>query len=36
MATDFNVPAWRVPWTGEPSGLHSPEIHRESQTTEVI
>ena len=36
MAIHFNIPAWRVPWTGEPGGLHSPESCRESDTTEVI
>ena len=24
MATDYNILAWRVPWTEEPGGLYSP------------
>jgi len=23
MATHSNIPAWRIPWTGEPGGLQS-------------
>ena len=24
MATHSNILAWRIPWTEEPGGLHSP------------
>ena len=34
LATHSSVLAWRVPWTEEPSGLHSPRGHKESDTTE--
>ena len=23
MATQSNIPAWRIPWTEEPGGLHT-------------
>ena len=23
MATSFSIPAWEIPWTEEPGGLHS-------------
>ena len=23
MATHCSIPAWRIPWTGEPGGLHA-------------
>ena len=23
MATHSSIPAWRIPWTGEPGGLHA-------------
>ena len=29
MATHSSIPAWRIPWTEEPGGLH-----KESDTTE--
>jgi len=28
MATHYSVPAWRIPGTGEPSGLPSEGSHR--------
>ena len=28
MANDFNILAWRIPWTEEPSGLRSMGSHR--------
>ena len=28
MATHSNIPAWRIPWTGEPGGLLSMGSHR--------
>ena len=34
MATHSSVPAWRIPWTGEPSGLPSWGC-TESDTTEA-
>ena len=33
MATHSRVPEWRIPWTEEPGGLHSPWGHRELHTT---
>ena len=27
-ATDSSILAWRIPWTGEPGGLQSLELHR--------
>ena len=35
MATHSSILAWRIPWTEEPGGLHSPWSHKESDTTEV-
>ena len=32
MATYFSILAWRIPWTEEPGGLQSMELH-ESDTT---
>ena len=29
MATHSSVPAWRIPWTEEPSRLHSPWDQKE-------
>ena len=26
MATHSSIPDWRIPWTEEPSGLHSPRV----------
>ena len=34
MATHSSILAWRIPWTEEPGGLHSPKGHKESDTTE--
>ena len=34
MATHSSVLAWRIPWTEEPGGLHSPGGGKESDTTE--
>ena len=34
MATHSSILAWRVLWTEEPSGLHSPWGCKESDTTE--
>ena len=28
MATDFNILAWRIPWTEEPGGLQSMGLQR--------
>ena len=36
MATHSSILTWRVPWTEEPSGLHSPWGHRESDTSEQL
>ena len=27
MATHSNIPAWRIPWTGEPGSLYSMGSH---------
>ena len=34
MAAHSRILAWRIPWTEEPGGLHSPWGHRESDRTE--
>ena len=34
MATHFSICAWRIPWTEELGGLHSPWGSKESDTTE--
>ena len=34
MATHSNTLAWKIPWTEEPGGLHSPRGRKESDTTE--
>ena len=34
MTTHCSVPAWKIPWAGDPSGLQSMGSHRESDTTE--
>ena len=36
VATHSRVPilAWEIPWAEEPGRLHSPWVHRESDTTE--
>ena len=31
-----SIPAWRIPWTEEPSSLHSPWGHKDSDTTERL
>ena len=31
MATHSSIPAWKIPWTEEPGGLHSP-WSRKNQT----
>ena len=31
MATHSSIPAWRIPWTGEPGGLQSMGSHRVGQ-----
>ena len=36
MAPHSSVLAWRIPWTGEPGGLYSPQGHKESDTTERL
>ena len=28
MATHSSIPAWRIPWTGEPGGLQSVGMQR--------
>ena len=35
MATHSNNLAWRTLWTQDPGRLHSPQGHRDSDTTEV-
>ena len=35
-ATHSSILAWRIPWTEEPCGLHSPWGHKESETTEEL
>jgi len=34
MVTHSNIFAWRIPWTEEPGGLHSPWGHKELDTPE--
>ena len=36
MATHSSVLAWRIPWTEEPGGLHSPWGCKELDSTELI
>ena len=36
MATHSSILAWRIPWTEEPGGLHSPRGRKESDTTERL
>ena len=31
MATNFSVPAWRIPWMEEPCGLQSTGLQRVGQ-----
>ena len=35
MATHSSILAWRIPWTEEPGGLHSPQGRTESDMTEA-
>ena len=34
MATHSSIPAWRIPWTGEPGRLQSTGSQKESDMTE--
>ena len=36
MATHSSILAWRIPWTEEPCGCHSPWGHQESDMTELL
>ena len=36
MATHSSILAWRIPWTEEPGGLHSPWGCKESDLTERL
>ena len=36
MATHSSILAWRVPWTEEPGGPHSPRGHKEPNTAEQL
>ena len=36
MATHSSILAWRMPWTEEAGGLHSPRGRKESDTTEQL
>ena len=36
MATHSSILAWRIPWTEEHGGLHSPWGRKESDTTERL
>ena len=36
MATHCSILAWRIPWTGEPSGLYSPWGCKEPDMTEQL
>ena len=36
MATLSSILAWRIPWTEEPGGLHSPWGHNQSNKTEQL
>ena len=36
LATHSSILAWRIPWTEEPGGLHSPWVWKESNTTEQL
>ena len=35
MAIHSCILAWRIPWTEEPGGLHSPWGHKELDTAEA-
>ena len=36
MVTHSSILAWRIPWSEEPSRLHSPWGHKEADTTEQL
>ena len=36
MATHSSILSWRIPWTEEPCGCHSPWGHQESDMTEQL
>ena len=36
MASHSSILAWRIPWTEEPGGLHSPWGHKELDMTELL
>ena len=36
MATCFSILAWKIPWTEESGGSHSPWGHKKSDTTERL
>ena len=36
MATHSSILAWKIPWTKEPGGLHSPWVCKESDMTEWL
>ena len=36
MATHSSILAWRISWTEEPGRLHSPQGHKEMDTTERL
>ena len=36
MATHSSILAWKIPWTGEAGGLHSPWGHKELDMTEQL
>ena len=36
MTTHSSILAWKIPWTEEPGGLHSPWGRKESDTTERL
>ena len=36
MVIHSSILAWRIPWMGEPDGLHSPWVRKESEMTEQL
>ena len=36
MATRSSILTWRIPWTEEPGGLHSPWGHKALDTAEQL
>jgi len=36
MATHSSIPAWKIPWIEEPSGLHSMGSQRSNMTEQLI